>query len=357
VNADPESDALHARARAFVAAFEAARPMPESFDALAADVARFQASRVEGYARLCKAHGVDVAVLARAADAPAVPTDAFKAARIATFPEGAAAVTFRTSGTTIGARGAHAMRTTETYDRGAVAFARATLARGMTRPRVVCLASPPEAMPDSSLVHMMATFCGDLGGGDAPSFFVDGDVIDLAALDEAVARATADGRPVLLLGTALAFAHLVEGMDEMTFRLPPGSRAMPTGGYKGKAREVSEAALRREMARVLCIPDAAIVGEYGMTELSSQFYERAPGVYVEPPWARVVPVDPDTLAPAPDGAEGIARVEDLLNVDSAMAVLTADRVRRVPGGFALLGRAPGAPPRGCSIAVDEILGR
>ena len=38
------------------------------------------------------------------------------------------------------------------------------------------------------------------------------------------------------------------------------------------------------------------------------------------------------------------------------AVLAADRVRRVPGGFELLGRWPGASPRGCSIAVDEILG-
>ena len=44
-----------------------------------------------------------------------------------------------------------------------------------------------------------------------------------------------------------------------------------------------------------------------------------------------------------------------MNVDSAFAVLTQDRVRRVDGGFELLGRAPGAPPRGCSIALDEML--
>jgi hypothetical protein len=44
-----------------------------------------------------------------------------------------------------------------------------------------------------------------------------------------------------------------------------------------------------------------------------------------------------------------------MNVDSAAFVLAADRVRRVPGGFELLGRAPGAPPRGCSITLDEML--
>ena len=47
----------------------------------------------------------------------------------------------------------------------------------------------------------------------------------------------------------------------------------------------------------------------------------------------------------------------LLNVDSAVAVLTQDRVRRVAGGFEILGRLPGAPPRGCSLAIDELLGR
>jgi hypothetical protein len=54
---------------------------------------------------------------------------------------------------------------------------------------------------------------------------------------------------------------------------------------------------------------------------------------------------------------GIAKIIDTMNVDSAVAVLTQDRVRRVPGGFELLGRTPGAPPRGCSIAIDELLGR
>ena len=53
----------------------------------------------------------------------------------------------------------------------------------------------------------------------------------------------------------------------------------------------------------------------------------------------------------------LAKIIDLMNVDSAVAVLTQDQVRRAADGFELLGRAPGAPARGCSIAIDEILGR
>ena len=125
---------------------------------------------------------------------------------------------------------------------------------------------------------------------------------------------------------------------------------------------MSAAELRESVARLFAVDERAIVSEYGMTELSSQFWEAtlvdpdAPhGVFAEPPWARVVALDPETLSPVADGAVGIARVEDLANVDSAFAVLTQDRVRRVGPCFQLLGRAPGAPPRGCSIALDDLL--
>lgn len=368
------SDALHARARAMVAAFEAGAPSPEPFDALACDLARFQAANVEGYARLCRARGIDASALASADAIPAVPTDAFKVTRVAAFPAPEARATFRTSGTTVGARGAHEMRDVGTYDAAALAFGRRWLARDLTKavPVVVLGPSPKEA-PDSSLVHMCEAFWRAFGGAmqkDA-TFLVDGGVLDIDKLDERVAFALARGEPMLVLGTSFAFVHLVDAVGRYTFELPRGSRVMQTGGYKGRSREVPPDVLRADLSRVLGIDVRAIVGEYGMTELSSQFYERtlfdasAPlGLYAEPPWARVVAVDPDTLERVPDGEIGIAKILDLMNVDSAVAVLTQDRVRRVPasaeqpeGGFELLGRAPGAPPRGCSIAIDEILGR
>jgi hypothetical protein len=136
---------------------------------------------------------------------------------------------------------------------------------------------------------------------------------------------------------------------------------MQTGGFKGKSREVGANDLRHDVARAFGIDERAVVGEYGMTELSSQLWEATlvhadarHGVYVEPPWVRVVPVDAETLSPVARGETGIARIEDLANVDSAFAVLAADRVRRIDGGVELLGRAAGAPPRGCSIALDEM---
>jgi hypothetical protein len=362
-----ESDELHRRARAFVAAFEAKRATPEPFDALACSIARYQATHVEGFARLCKARGVDPAALERASDIPAVPTDAFKLARVAAFPESETRIVFRTSGTTIGARGSHAMRGTDTYDAGALAFGRSSLARDLTKRVPVLVVGPsPDVLPDSSLTHMLDLFARSLGtpATRAETYLVDADgVIDLATFDARVARALFADEPVLVLGTSFAYVHLLDALGDETFRLPRGSRVMQTGGYKGKSREVPAETLRRDLARVFHIPTRSIVAEYGMTELSSQFYEQTlvepaveHGVYAEPPWAHVDAVDPETLKPVVEGDVGIARVVDLMNIDSAVAILVADRVRRVAHGFELLGRAPGATPRGCSIAIDEIMG-
>jgi hypothetical protein len=363
-----ESDALHERALAFVRAFEGGSPMPEPFDALACDVARFQAAHVPGFARLCQARGASPENFAEARDVPAVPTDAFRVSRVAWFPPEEAKATFRTSGTTAGARGIHEMRRPSTYDAAALASGRWALApeRTPARGRVVIVLQPsPEEAPDSSLSRMTALFARELSTKGprepGPVHFVEDGVLDLAGLDERVARASVKGERVLLLATSFALVHLLDALGGASFRLPPGSVVMQTGGFKGRSREVDEGTLRRDLATSFAIAERDLVGEYGMTELSSQLYEAtlhggAPGVYVEPPWARVVPVDPETLEPVADGDVGIARIVDLMNVDSAAFVLTADRVRRVGGGVELLGRSPGAVPRGCSIALDELLG-
>jgi hypothetical protein len=47
---------------------------------------------------------------------------------------------------------------------------------------------------------------------------------------------------------------------------------------------------------------------------------------------------------------------DLANLSSAVHVLTEDLGRVEPGGLRLLGRAPGADLRGCSLTVEEMAG-
>jgi hypothetical protein len=103
----------------------------------------------------------------------------------------------------------------------------------------------------------------------------------------------------------------------------------------------------------------AIVAEYGMTELTSQYYDdlasRAEHRRVKgaPPWLRARVVDA-AGKPERDGVVGTLIHVDLANRSSALAIATEDLGSRVPGGFVLLGRDEGAALRGCSLDAEDL---
>lgn len=368
-----ESDALHSRVRAFIQA-SLRGDATEPFDALALDIARFQAAHVPAIARLAYARRAQYAHARDASAIPAVPTDVFRLARIAVHPRDCDVALFRTSGTSQGAeaRGEHPLRTTETYELAALSWGQRFLWPDGHDLQALVLAPSLVEQPDSSLGFMLDRFAHALAR--RPAFLVhrraaDEATIDFFGIARAAAEARAAERPVLVLATSFALVHLLDGIGGHDLRLPRGSRVMQTGGFKGKSREIAPDVLRRMVAKAFAVPESHVVAEYGMTELSSQLYEgtlaaavgRGPrlphGVYVAPPWVRVTAVDAATLEPVAPGAIGIARIVDLANVDSSIAIQTADRVRVTAEGVELLGRQPGAAPRGCSIAIDEMLGR
>ncbi len=360
------SDALHAAVRSF-----AAGDRSRSFEELALDIAAFQAEFSPGFARLLAR---EQNPLKAVECIPGVPCDAFRMARVAVHPESEDRARFLTSGTTGGARGVHAMRTLDTYRALALGFGRAALLAVPGPRHVVALAPELDAPASSSLGQMMAMFMvdfeerGDFEVRTAARWLMADASVDVAGLARAALRAQEREESLLVLATSFALVALLDALEGRALPLPTSTVVMQTGGFKGKTREVEASTLRARVAAAFGIAQAQIVSEYGMTELTSQLYEAtvpgtalqsqlqgAPGVYYEPAWLRVLSVDPVTLLPVAAGEVGIARVIDLGNVDSAVAVQTQDRVRRVAGGVELLGRAPGAPQRGCSLAVEEFM--
>ncbi len=361
-----ESEALHQRVRAFMA-----RPDEDSFSRIALDIARYQAKYCAGFARLVAAHGG----LGEEVDGiPAVPTDAFRLTRVATHAPELDSVRFATSGTTSLERGVHPLRTTQTYAEGALAFGRRALTTSRAPCTVVAIAPALDEPVSSSLGFMMQLFMSawDGRGLDGGAFaarsperwLLRAEGVDLVGLRQAIEVAEARAEPLLILSTSFAWVALLDALDGKALPLPQGSAVMQTGGYKGRVREVPPAELRKNIANTLRIPENAVVSEYGMTELSSQLYEgtlaRAElrgkaGIYLEPPWLRVTPVEPVSLRPVPDGEIGLARFVDLANVDSAVAIVTRDLVRRRDAGIELVGREAGAPARGCSLAIEALL--
>jgi hypothetical protein len=186
------------------------------------------------------------------------------------------------------------------------------------------------------------------------------------AFAAAVADAASDGVPVLVAGTAFAFVHWIERAEErgLGVLLSEGSRVMETGGFKGRSREVSRERLYAGIEESLCVPQDRIVNEYGMTEMCSQFYESvltggasdlAGREQVPPPWVRTRVLDPETLQPLDPGHPGLLAHFDLANLGSVCHLLTEDMGVAMEEGFRLLGRAPGAEPRGCSLTMEALM--
>jgi hypothetical protein len=277
-------------------------------------------------------------------DIPALPTSAFKLPDHPLTCGSATQTTFLTSGTTTEKKGAHHFPDTELYE--------LSIRHGWpfsTDLPSFFLAPPPSEAPHSSLTHMFAT----LNPSDDSRFLLREAKFHLAPLFDHLRT----GEPLFLMGTALAFLHLMETLGPIA--LPEGSRLLETGGYKGTSRTLAKADFYQQLSSFFTLPQNHLHNEYGMTELSSQAYSTGPdGTHRFPPWCRHLILDPETQLPADEGQVGYLVLHDLANFHSVAAIQTQDfAVGHFDGSFTLLGRDPGALPRGCSRTIDHALTR
>jgi hypothetical protein len=284
---------------------------------------------------------------------PALFQAAFKHASLRVFPEEEEIAAFRTSGTTGEGYGVHHFCSLRLYEE---AILRGWDLLGVARLPQIILVPSPSAAPHSSLSHMMGTLKARARGGTQHWCINTDGTLELDGLRGVLEEFRTAGQPVLLLGTALAFLHWFEALKGESVTLSRGSLAFETGGYKGTGRTLSKEALYEMFHLRLGLAAHDVINEYGMTELSSQCYTRGLGLpHVAPPWMRAIVVNPATGREVADGETGVLRIYDLANLGSVFAIQTRDLAIRRGGDFELLGRDPGALPRGCSRAADEML--
>jgi hypothetical protein len=338
---ESERAELESRVEAFIR-----RESSEPFETLALAIHNFQYRANIPYRRFVEESGGSA--LADWRDIPAVPQDAFKHATLTTFPVSECTATFRTSGTTGRGRGEHHFCGTALYDLSIIGAWREL---NIPEIRRVSLIPPPEIAPHSSLSHMM----GVLGALDeSQEFCVDSaGAPDYAKLHDIVGTYQ---EPLMLLGTALTFHSLLEEGENQSLHLPTGSYLWETGGYKALRVELSPGQLYSKLSCIFEVPQERIINEYGMTELSSQFYRIGPGTpHRAARWLRARVIDPETGRDAGEGEIGFLRLYDLANVGSVLAVETQDLAIRKGENFVLTGRDPSALPRGCSLDSEAII--
>lgn len=335
------------------------------FAGLALDSFQHQVASIPAYRAYVDHLGIAASRLTDWRDIPPVPASAFKTHDLSAAPPDEETVIFETSGTSISRPGRIRLRTTTLYVASLLGNARRHLLPDGARLPAIVFGPHAEEAPHSSLWYMVDHVVKKEARSGAWVVRDGGPRWDLA--DEILGDAASSNQPVFLLGTTLLYMAYFERLAALDrrFALPPGSRAMDTGGAKGLRTEFARQEVEEGFATRLGIPSTHLVNEYGMAEMGSQFYDdnlaaalegrpRLPGKRI-PPWVRTRVLDPETLREVPDGSRGILVHYDLANLDVPLAIQTEDIGSRVGDRLTLVGRLPAAEARGCSLAFERFV--
>ena len=347
----------------FIALSDASAADDAAFNALALRLFTHQVRHNPAYARFCQSRGRTPATVRRWQDIPAVPVNGFKQLTLSCTPIESCERVFMTSGTTGGDehKGRHYHPDLRVYDASMRRhFADCANCASPLPIRMAILFPDETALPNSSLAHYLQLCRDDFGlSGSRHYWNLEG--MDEAGLLQFLRSARAEQQPVALLGASYSFVHLMDalaGIDE-DFRLPAGSWLLDTGGFKGRSREIPMERFYAQLSEVFGVAREHCLNMYGMTELSTQFYDSGnavvPSVKRGPHWMRTRAIDPLTGASVPDGERGILVHTDLANYNSVLSILTEDVGIMGADGFQLLGRAEGAQAKGCSLAVESFV--
>jgi hypothetical protein len=279
-NIELSSFAAHLRGTIVASARKPSAGVP-AFDQLALELFALQFQRNPAYRRLCEARGVRPDTVAHWTAIPAVPASAFREFELSCLPVAERTAVFYSSGTTAQrpSRHYHNAESLALYETSLLAWFQANLPLVMSNWKLAILTPSPAEAPHSSLVHMFETIRHQFGPGASPFFgkaAADGAwTLNLEAAVGSLRSASAGGQPLLVLGTAFSYVHLLDNLAERDLRLklPPGSCALETGGYKGRSRSLPKSTLHALISQRLGIPPDRIICEYGMSELSSQAYD------------------------------------------------------------------------------------
>ncbi|MEP9405365.1 long-chain fatty acid--CoA ligase [Peribacillus frigoritolerans] len=332
----------------------------EAFNEQALQLFFYQYNHNLPYRTFCFQKGKTPRVVKTWRDIPAVPINAFKEVTLSSIDPSETEAVFMTSGTTKGIKGKHYHPTLEVFDKSMILNFRKRFMKETERIRMGILFPTEIEMPNSSLARYLGLGMREFGTKDS-HYLLNESGIDMDRLLEYLTHAEKTGEPYALLGASFSFVHMIEELERMgkTFSLPKGSKILDTGGYKNQSKELGLDEFYHMLSTHLGVDRSECINMYGMTELSTQFYddgnETVPPVKSGPHWIRTRVINPLSGEEVQKGERGVLVHCDLANFNSVTTILTEDLGVEVDGGFLLLGRVQGTEAKGCSIAVDEFL--
>ena len=316
---------------------------PELFPQMAWQVAQFQQQHNAVYQEWCGLLGVSCfatsAPIVPIEQIPFLPIRLFKSHQVVTTffePE----VVFESSGTTNSINSKHYVKSMSLYQESYLQAFRHFYG-SETEWCIIGLLPSYLERSGSSLVTMVNDLIVRSGHIDSGFYLYDFD-----KLANTLKRLHSEQQPIMLIGVTFALLDFAAQYPMDLHNMV----VIETGGMKGRRKEMVREEVQAILKKQWQLP--TIHAEYGMTELLSQAYSKGDGIFVCPPWMRVLVRSEDNPLEVKKSGRGILNVIDLCNVYGASFIATDD-VGEVfeDGSFTILGRMDNSDIRGCSLLV------
>ena len=275
----------------------------------------------------------------RIEEIPFLPIEFFKSQEVLSVPKSGKETLFLSSGTGMIGRSKHLVSNVSIYE--ASFFNAYQLLFGNPKEQVI-LALLPNYLEqgNSSLVYMVSALI-EASKNELSGFLLK----EFEEIKKRYEAAINSGKEVVIFGVSYALLDLAE--QKMDFSQ---AKIIETGGMKGRRKELTKAELHAVLVQGLGVD--FVSSEYGMTELLSQAYSLKNGVFVCPPWMKVLFRDVyDPLTLVSSEKSGGINVIDLANINSCSFIQTQDLGRKKSEGFVIEGRIDLSDIRGCNLMV------
>jgi len=310
------------------------------FNATALQVFHHQAANCAVYRKFIEGLKVDPSKVYSIEQIPFLPVEFFKSHSVVSS-NAPVEITFSSSGTTGITTSRHMVTDISWYTES---FRRAfQLFYGdMTNYTVLALLPSYLEREGSSLIYMADDLIKQSNNPDSGFY-----LYNYEDLYHQLKKQQHAQKPTLLIGVTFALLDFVE-QHPINF---PELIVMETGGMKGRRKEM----IREELHEILGngFGVDAIHSEYGMTELLSQAYSKANGIFNTPPWMRILTRDTnDPMSLITDNKIGGVNIIDLANINSCSFIATQDLGKvYADNSFEILGRFDNADIRGCNLLI------
>lgn len=313
--------------------------VPAEFEEMALQIFLYQYHNNKIYGQYANAVGKSPENVRALTDIPFLPISFFKTHKV-TSTEFEAEVIFESSGTTQTINSRHYVKDLQLYQQSFTKAFEQFYGNIADYCMIGLLPSYLERQ-HSSLVVMANALMRQSNHADSGFYLYDHEKL-LAVLQ----RAEQQQQKTLFMGVTFA---LLDFAEKHSLRLRH-TIVMETGGMKGRREEWTKQKLHHFLQQQFGVD--TIHSEYGMTELLSQAYSKAEGIFNCPAWMKVMLREDDNPLHLITHGNGILNIIDLANIYSC-AFIATDDVGKIysDGSFEVLGRLDTSDLRGCSLMV------